>query len=303
MPIDGGVLAGRNAPPGRSRERGSRGVTARHPPEPGAGVRRRRRAPPPGPPHEVGRIAAAGAPDRARGRSSDEEGRTPMRRTSERRHAGAVDTREAEEARVGAPVDGDALEASIRHDYSTSDNGIVPLDQRRPAWHFASLWLTLASGFSFLFLGLELYRERPVARRDDADRRASGAASSSPTRVFSAYLGSRTGQTHALLTRSIFGVAGSWLVSFFVLIAPLGWVAFQANLLVEIWDGLYGWGNVVALTVLMAGAMVINSLFGFTGIAVFARYVVTPLTRGLGDLPRAEGARRRRRQARTAPRP
>src|SRR5690349_22416696 len=188
-----------------------------------------------------------------------------MRRRNDRRSTGAVDTREAEAVRVGAPVDGDSLDASIRHDYSTSDNGIVPLDQRRPAWHFATIWLTLASGFSFLFLGLELYRNgRSLAETTMIV--CLGGGIFLVYAVFSAYLGSRTGQTHALLTRSIFGVAGSWLVSFFVLVAPLGWVAFQANLLVEIWDGLYGWGNLVALTVVMAGAMVTNSLLGFTGI-------------------------------------
>jgi cytosine permease len=41
-------------------------------------------------------------------------------------------------------------------------------------------------------------------------------------------LGSRTGQTHALLTRSIFGSGGSVLVSLFVLIAPLAWVGFRS---------------------------------------------------------------------------
>ena len=48
------------------------------------------------------------------------------------------------------------LDESIRHDYSTSDTGIVPLSRRRPLWHFAGLWTTFAAGFSFLFLGFEL---------------------------------------------------------------------------------------------------------------------------------------------------
>jgi cytosine permease len=170
----------------------------------------------------------------------------------------------------------ETLDRSIRHDFSTSENGIVPLEHRRPLWHFASLWLTLASGFSFLFLGLELYRNGQSLQRTTLIALLGGAIFLTYA-LFSAYLGSRTGQTHTLLTRSIFGVAGSWLVSVFVLIAPLGWVAFQANLLVVIWDGLYGWGGVVALTVAMSAAMVFNNLFGFTGIAVFARYVVTPL--------------------------
>src|SRR5580765_1254216 len=170
----------------------------------------------------------------------------------------------------------ETLELSIRHDYSTSASGIVPLDERRPVWHFASLWLTLASGFSFLFLGLELYSNGQSLAETTAIVGLGGGIFLGYA-LFAAYLGSRTGQTHALLTRSIFGVAGSWLVSVFILIAPLGWVAFQANLLVTIWDGLYGWGSVVALTIVLSGAMVFNNVFGFTGIAVFARYVVTPM--------------------------
>ena len=168
------------------------------------------------------------------------------------------------------------LEESVRHDFSTSDVGIVPLDHRRPKWHFASLWLTLFSGFSFLFLGLELYRDGQSLANTTVIVCLGGGIYLGYA-LFSAYLGSRSGQTYGLLTRSIFGVAGSWLVSFFVFIAPLGWVAFQANLLVTAWDGLYGWGSLVALTVVMSGVMVFNSIFGFTGIAVFARYVVTPL--------------------------
>src|SRR5207244_6689051 len=81
----------------------------------------------------------------------------------------------------------------------------------------------------------------------------------------------------ALLTRSVFGVGGSWIVSAFVLVAPLGWVAFQANLLVTPWDGFYGWGHIFTLTLLLAGVMILNNLLGFTGISVFARYLVTPI--------------------------
>jgi purine-cytosine permease-like protein len=91
------------------------------------------------------------------------------------------------------------------------------------------------------------------------------------------YLGSRTGQTHALLTRSIFGRVGSWIVSAFILVAPLGWVGYQANLLAVLWDGFYGWGAIFTLTLLLAGVMILNNLLGFTGISVFARYLVTPI--------------------------
>ena len=63
----------------------------------------------------------------------------------------------------------------------------------------------------------------------------------------------------------------------FILVAPLGWVGFQANLLVALWNGFYGWGAIFTLTLLLAGLMIFNNLLGFTGISVFARYLVTPI--------------------------
>jgi purine-cytosine permease-like protein len=70
---------------------------------------------------------------------------------------------------------------------------------------------------------------------------------------------------------------GSWIVSAFILVAPLGWVGYQANLLAVLWDGFYSWGNLFTLTLLLAGVMILNNLLGFTGISVFARYLVTPV--------------------------
>ena len=51
----------------------------------------------------------------------------------------------------------EVLDESIRHDYSTSDVGIVPLTRRRPMWHFMGLWTTFVAGFSYMFLGFELH--------------------------------------------------------------------------------------------------------------------------------------------------
>ena len=79
-----------------------------------------------------------------------------------------------------------------------------------------------------------------------------------------------------MLTRSIFGITGSYIVSALVVVGALGWVGFQGGLMVQIWNGLYGWSAVEALTIIMCGVMIFNNLFGFTGISAFARYVVTP---------------------------
>jgi purine-cytosine permease-like protein len=168
------------------------------------------------------------------------------------------------------------LDESVRHDYSTSDTGIVPLERRRPMWHFMGLWTTFVAGFSYMFLGFELH-DGGHSLAATVGITAFGYALYIAYAIFGSYLGSRTGQTHALLTRSIFGLVGSWIVSAFILVAPLGWVAFQANLMITLWDGFYGWGHIFTLTLLFAGLMIFNNLLGFTGISVFARYLVTPI--------------------------
>ena len=95
-------------------------------------------------------------------------------------------------------------------------------------WHFMGLWTTFVAGFSYMFLGFEIH--------DGGHSLATTVAITLIGYGFyvayamtGSYLGSRTGQTHALLTRSIFGRVGSWIVSAFILIAPLGWVGYPGE--------------------------------------------------------------------------
>jgi cytosine permease len=181
-----------------------------------------------------------------------------------------------EELRRDVEYEREVLGESIKHDYSTTRAGIVPLNRRRPLWHFAGLWITFFSGFSYLFVGFEIH-DGGNSLLSTVAITLIGAAIYLTYALFAAYLGSRTGQTHGLLTRSIFGVAGSWLVSLFIVVGALGWAGFQANLTAQIWDGFYGWGHVELIGILLAIVMVANNVLGFTGVSVFARYVATPM--------------------------
>src|SRR5437588_9802142 len=130
---------------------------------------------------------------------------------------------DVEELRQDLAFERATLDESIKHDYSTSGTGIVPLDRRRPMWHFAGLWTTFVAGFSYMVLGFEIH-DGGYSLAATVGIAALGYGLYVAYAVLGSYLGSRTGQTHALLTRSIFGSAGSVIVSLFVLIAPLGWV-------------------------------------------------------------------------------
>ena len=63
-------------------------------------------------------------------------------------HSGPSPTAEARREGLGA---------GISHDYSASGMGIVPLAQRRSLYHFVALWVTLAAGFTYLFLGFQYH--------------------------------------------------------------------------------------------------------------------------------------------------
>src|SRR5438094_4479751 len=156
--------------------------------------------------------------------------------TEPRRHEIVTDV---DDLRDDLAFERQELEASIEHDYSTT---IVPLDHRRPMWHFMGLWTTFVAGFSYMVLGFEIYGGGfSVAKTMLAT--ILGYALYVAYAVVGSYLGSRPGQTHALLTRSILGRLGSGIVSLFVLIAPLGWVGFQAGLLAQLCHRFYGWGQ------------------------------------------------------------
>jgi purine-cytosine permease-like protein len=188
------------------------------------------------------------------------------------------------------------LERSVAHDYSTSRTGVVPLTERRSRYHFLSLWITLAAGFTYLFLGFQ-YHDAGYSLLAAVGAGAIGAVAYLIYALPAAYLGSTTGQTHALLTRSILGRVGSALVTVLLIGIAAGWTAFAFNLLATLYDGLFGWGHIVLISVLLAIVGITNNLFGFTGIAAFARYLVAPLMilwvlylviKGLVQIPSAQ---------------
>src|SRR5438874_3960909 len=91
----------------------------------------------------------------------------------------------------------EVLDESIRHDYSTSDTGIVPLTRRRPMWHFMGLWTTFVAGFSYMVLGFEIH-DGGYSLASTAGITILGYALYSAYAMFGSYLGSRTGQTYGL---------------------------------------------------------------------------------------------------------
>jgi len=168
------------------------------------------------------------------------------------------------------------LEKELTHDYSTSGTGIVPQAERRSLYHFVALWVTLAAGFTYLFLGFQ-YHAAGYSLGKTLGASLLAALFYLCYALPASYLGAKTGQTMALLTRSVFGVVGSAIVSLLLVAIAAGWIAFAFNLLAVMYDGLFSWGHIAMISVLLAIVGIFNNLFGFTGITAFARYIVAPL--------------------------
>jgi purine-cytosine permease-like protein len=179
-------------------------------------------------------------------------------------------------ARPPAEFSREELEKELEHDYSSATTGVVPLSERRSLYHFIALWTTFAAGFTYLFLGFQ-YHDSGYGLGKAVAAGALGALCYLAYALPASYLGSRSGQTHSLLTRSIFGMVGSVVVSLLLIGVAAGWTAFAWNLLAVMYDGLFSWGHLALIGVLLAVVGIVNNLLGFTGITAFARYVVAPV--------------------------
>jgi len=88
------------------------------------------------------------------------------------------------------------LGASIKHDYSTPDTGVVPLSHRRPMWHFMGLWTTFVVGFSYMALGFQI-RAGGYSLLQAVGISVFGYLLYTAYALFGSYLGSRAGQTES----------------------------------------------------------------------------------------------------------
>jgi purine-cytosine permease-like protein len=92
------------------------------------------------------------------------------------------------------------------------------------------------------------------------------------------FLGAKSGQTYGVLARNVFGRWGSWLVSFNLMWVSIAWYGLNALFLAEGLRGLLGLSiPTVVLGAGLAMAMAFNNLFGFSGVANFARYLAAPV--------------------------
>jgi purine-cytosine permease-like protein len=165
------------------------------------------------------------------------------------------------------------LEMATGNDYTT---GIVPQEKRRSRLTMTLLWLSLQTSVSLMYAGY-LARSQGLSLGGLLLAGVIGTLAILAYGLGASTMGNYTGQTHTLLTRAIYGRYGSGFVSFLLILMGMGWYGFQAYFLALITEGLFGWSNVGLVSVIFAVIMIFNNLFGFRGVAAYARFIAAPI--------------------------
>lgn len=161
----------------------------------------------------------------------------------------------------------------------SSDHALdaVPLSARRSPITMGLLWITMVTGFPSVLVGFEWVKSGLVFQEILSTLVLSNFVLLLYA-VPACYLGSQTGQTYALLSRSIFGQWGSRIISGCLIILSMSWYGLTAFLMADALKGLFHLD--VPVAVLAAGfglLMAFNNFFGFSGIANFAGYLAAPV--------------------------
>jgi len=166
------------------------------------------------------------------------------------------------------------LNETITSDFTTT---VVPANHRSHWLTLGLLWLAMQTAFPNLYLGFTAQRQGQ-SLSDLMSGCALGIGLLTIYGIFAGLIGAYTGQTHPVLTRTVFGRAGSVIVSLLLIIMGMGWYGFQAQYLAQVLIGLYNWKvSLIALALLFGILMSINNIFGFSGVTAFARYLAAPI--------------------------
>ena len=165
------------------------------------------------------------------------------------------------------------VELTRSQDYTTS---VVPLTKRRSLLTMTLLWASLQTSVSIMYAGY-LARQQGLNLSDVIWAGVVAVVAMYFYGWGASNLGAYTGQTHTVLTRTIFGRVGSGIVSLLLIIMGMGWYGFQAFFLALILQGLFGWKDITLVAVIFGVVMIFNNLFGFRGVSAYARYLAAPI--------------------------
>ena len=171
------------------------------------------------------------------------------------------------------------MQTTLAHAADAQDHAVdrVPLSERRSPLTLGLLWVTMVTGFPTVLVGFEWYKAGltlPQVLQGVAVSCLILLAYGIPA----TYLGSKSGLSYSILSRKVFGAWGSRLVSFNLVWISVVWYGLTAMFLADGLKGLYHFNiPTMYLAAGLALLMSVNNMFGFSGIANFARYFAAPV--------------------------
>jgi purine-cytosine permease-like protein len=161
--------------------------------------------------------------------------------------------------------------------YDDYVDSAVPMSERRGPITMGLLWITMVTAFPSVLIGFQWYKEG-ITLPQVLSCISCSCLLLLVYSIPATQLGAKTGLGYATLCRSVFGKMGSQLIAWnllWIFTASYGMVALLMSealislfhLTVPIW----------VLTPAMAILMSLNNLFGFKGVANFARFVAAPV--------------------------
>ncbi len=168
----------------------------------------------------------------------------------------------------------DTSENKIDEEYCVS---AVPLELRKDPVSMALLWLTMVTQFPSVLIGFEWFKQGFNFSQIIVGCILSCALLMAYS-VPAAFLGAVSGQTYAVLSRTVFGSWGSRIISTNLIWIFVGWYTVLALCLAdELTDLLPIKLTLAVSAALLSFVMAFNNFFGFSGVANFARFVAAPL--------------------------
>lgn len=168
----------------------------------------------------------------------------------------------------------DKGDQSVREDFAAC---AVPLDRRYSPFSMGLLWITMVSGFPSVLVGYQWHK----AGFSLVQVIAGAFVSCVILLVYAlsaSHLGAATGLNFALLTRSVFGRLGSQIISALQTFLFLVWYAMIAGFVAIELKGLFDLPvSTQCIAALAAIFMAANNLFGFAGVANFAKFFAAPV--------------------------
>lgn len=154
---------------------------------------------------------------------------------------------------------------------------ITPLSQRRSAVTMGLLWVTMVTVFPCVLIGFSWYKSG-LSLAQVVIGTIVGSALMMVYALPSAHIGAVSGRSYCSIIKSVFGKAGTAIVSFNLIWMFIAWYGLTALFMAEGLEGLFHIDLPLAvLAPVFAVLMALNNFWGFKGVANFARYFAAPM--------------------------